>query len=391
MAVLFPKSLIESAAPELLIRALGAFPAWLARTGCDALPTSKTAREAWSVRIYRALNAGDRKGDALHVEVRGMLARIGEMANDEGRDRLLVALGAERAMALSGMRLTDFELALTAYCNHVQVFELAYARKSSTEAVRFVEFFPSRYVPLVGHHDLDKQRQMRDAIAAYYRQRGNTACAQIDVEETEEEVRILVLHGRSPREFNVIDDDEELVRVRQVHDKHDLIVIDKESGRLGINAQFSREEAMLRALVGSVFFNDPVHYSNAAIYTGAPLIDYGLEALSTAGIAGLAAVRLRGVRISARGGKRRIEWTDQDDMSDELDEQYMLDRVQHGEILAIHFGITHSGESASRRLILVPPNKIYLDRRLGDVAVRGFLQRRRFADYPPLPRLPRAA
>jgi len=382
MAVVLPKKKLLSAAPKYLIPALRLSADWCTRNKVSLHVGAATRRaEEWTTHLYHALRATE---DDETYRVRDGLARALDLATDEGKGHILAVLEREKiAIDLSTERLSTFELALHVLVHHPECFEIAAARNSVRSTVRFYEFFPKDLRPLADADHPRTKTSLRAAIRDYYRLRGQTAYALVDAEEDRFEWRFLFAHGRTPRDFGVIDDDEVCVRRRQVHDKHDLLAVDKATLRLAINAQFAHEVRKLRELIGEVFFDDKDHWSKDRIYSGAPLRQRGRAALSCVGVPGLRSVALRGFKIgSASHLGRRIEWQDREDLCDELRKEYVQDYLHAGPVEYMRFGVLLEQAKVPQDLIIVPPNKIYFDRRLGDAIVRDFLQKRGFADYP---------
>ena len=369
-----PKAWIDAAAPALWLGVLETFPGWCGQRGLLADATT-TERTAWCARLHARLNESDRERPAALVE---MIFRIGALANDEGHAHAVSVL---QARGLSpdhfGARLSPMELALAMYASRSDLFELALARKEIDEEIeRYSEFFPVSNAPLVGHHTHETREALTMALRGFYRDRGHTGFGAVDVIETDDEVRLMFLHGRAPRTCGVIDEEEKWKLLSIVPDKHDVVIVDKVSGRLSVHARLDGEVRFLRELMGRVFFDDREHYVCSPIYTGQPLVTRGASALSVEGLEGIRSIVLRMVRVRrADGPVMDLRYKD---LRDALGGREFVG----GRVELMKFGVTLGERGQVRRVVVIPPNRIAFDRRLDEGVIRAFLQRNGFARYP---------
>jgi hypothetical protein len=379
MAHISTKSLLETAAPRFFVAVLRPFREACSRFGVP-LDVAAAARDpqVFVDALHRLLSSDD---PAIQP-IEATLARIAHLADDEGFERLSAVLEERRACrASSRRRLTPLELALEVYESSNEVFELAYARKQLEATQAFWEWFPGVFRPLVGHRTAEVKQLLRTRLGAFYLAAGKTGFSDVDVSETDRELRILSLHGRTPRAHGVIDEEELRHHLRYVPDRYDLVRIDKATGRLSVHAQFRREVQFLRRVTGEVLYGDPEHFSRGDLYTGHPLLEQGLAALDPQGIEGIRHVVLRKLRLcTARGTRVTFEG---DDLATELRDERHRSTLRGARVLEVKLGVVSGRSGVMRRLAIEPPNKITFDVRRGDDgAMRAFLVARGFASYP---------
>ena len=136
------------------------------------------------------------------------------------------------------------------------------------------------------------RRPLAERLGRWFSERNRTAFCDVRVLETEREVRFLIIHGRPMRNQGAIETDEQRGRVIYVPDKHDLIVFDRNTGRLAVNAQFAREQNLYRDAIGEAFWGDAEHFRAAPVFSGQPLLDLGSAAVDTYGVPGVEQVVL---------------------------------------------------------------------------------------------------
>ncbi len=371
----FPRRVIESASVSFLAMLFAAHAEHLAKHGI-AFSGSDVGLPSWYKRLDAACNDPDvRRPEAFAEDI----YRVGRMSCDAGHaliHQVHEELGITRRDPYE--RLTPCELAIRTYVTERHAFDLAFCRLRADTTRRFVEYVARDPRPIAARTNTDLVEVLRTRIGRFYLRRGHTEFSDVDVRTSERETRFILVHGRAPRLVGVIDDANERRPTRQVEDKQDMVLVDHATGRMSVSVGTPVEEKMLRTLFGEVFYDTADHYREEQIYTGQPLIDHGLASLDCTGIDGLRSVSLTCMRVRAHG------FLDMELKSKDLHKLWSIDwgrtMLADAEVTAVHLLVTLDRRGNNRRsIILMPPNRISFDRRVGERTVRTFLERRGFA------------
>jgi hypothetical protein len=204
----------------------------------------------------------------------------------------------------------------------------------------------------------------------------------VRVSETSDEVDFVIIHGRLPRSFCVITSPSSRERLSIVPDKQDVVVFDKHTGRLSVNAQYAAEHDFYRAAIGKVYFGGEEHFEPSEVIDCSVLLDDPVAALSVEGVPGLRTVELREVVLEAVDSPHdKVSWSAADlgrVFVEEIPDLLRRDRVVRKAKLAL-FPLH---EAKPKMVEIAPPNKITYDRRTHDAVVREFLFAHGFLRHP---------
>ncbi|MGE0328396.1 MAG: hypothetical protein AB7S68_39145 [Polyangiaceae bacterium] len=365
---------LESFSPALLLRLLRPYARSLEGHG---VPTTDIATdERWFGQLYRCLNSED---PALPVDLRQALMAVGDLVNDHSSDSVVSLV---RSRGVHPDWITPQDLALLAYLDHRDLFEAAHVRSRPTDARRFVEFVgKNSRGPSVAALEHGR-RPLAERLGRWFSERNRTAFCDVRILETEREVRFLIIHGRPMRNQGAIETDEQRGRVIYVPDKHDLIVFDRNTGRLAVNAQFAREQNLYRDAIGEAFWGDAEHFRAAPVFSGQPLLDLGSAAVDTYGVPGVERVVLRELTVVSRATLgQAITWTGPD-LSAQLDGGLGLLVRQQGVVTAFRLDLTITVRKRPMRLDIRVPNHWCFDRRVNADLVREYLLEAGFMSLP---------
>jgi len=375
-----PRALIETARPEYWISFLEPYATFCARHGLalDARAAQRE-RDKW----YRALQNVIRAEDAARPEaLRASSKRIAHIADEGGRERIVTGLRRRGLDAeLTSERRTDLELALAIFERHPAIFEEAVLRKQAAARDNFWEFLPAHSRPALGALSADVEAILRAETSQHHYGYGHTAYCDLDVEINAHEVRLVFSRGNAHRSHGIVNGRERREQIDYTPEHHDVAVIDRATGRLGLSINKLAHVEFTRQLLGRVLFGDREHYRVAPIYTGAPLLERGEAALSVRGISGLKEVVLRTIALRRPDGRTRSLGTEEGSIFPE-DAHYLDDFAQEGCVVtSMRFDLRYGSSSRFRPLEIHPPNHIIFDRQIAEHAVREFLVTRGFAHY----------
>lgn len=341
---------------------------------------------AWKASLHRMLVQFD---PDMPGDLQQGFIDIADVVNERAHD-LSVDLARVRQIKLpfdGSTPSTPVDIiayAFRLYLTNRKLFDDTVARQQATRMERFAEFYPRTNRPLL----LDDFRleRFRKHFSDFFADRNRTPFCDLHVVAVGQEVQFHVIHGRPPRSQIIIKNGEHRTRHTFVPEKRDLLIYDHTSGRLAVSAQHPIEQEQYREYFGRIFFGAPGHFLDSVDITVAPLRDRGRAALSAEGIPGLKRVQLR--EISVRFRERPsldITWRDSD-LGELLDEDRMHDLLDSGEVASLRFDFTLEGQKRIPKVLLLPPNKLIYDRRLGAFQAREFLLRQGFMVLPQIER-----
>lgn len=371
-------SLLERVTPELLVRFLRPYEAYLSGRGLslDGAPRD----HAWVGALHQTLNTVDPAMPGVLVQA---FLDVADLASEQGHEAAL-NLAGERQLNLfskSG-EVSAEDLAFRLYLEHSDVFAATHARVQSQEVRRFVDFHPAVHRPLVGAEVQSKRLVLVNQLSRWFASRNRSEYVDVRPSESADEVSFLIIHGQPPRSLSIITSPSSRDRMSLVPDKQDTVVFDKATGRLSINAQYAAEHDFYRAVIGKVFFGSDGHFAPHEVLDCGVLLDDPVAALSVEGVPALDAVVLREVVLEAVDSpKDKLAWS-ASDLRDvylrELDHVMTRDRVVRRAKLALY----PAGSSKAKVVEIAPPNKLTYDRRTYDAVVREFLFARGFLRHP---------
>lgn len=391
MSELHLRTMIENVRPEFWREFLGGFQGY-----CDArgvrldFGAARGDRAGFAEQLFELLATVDDNNDGDGMKLGGALEALVHVAEDDGHDHVRAAL--EQIVPDAGVprRLTTAELAFYAYLRHPNAFELAKQWKQRAARQRLWEFLPADRRRFDGTITDQVREALRAALREHHERLGHTAYAGVRVVEAEHETRIFWSHGRAAQTQSVICEDDdgldnrrELRRELQtvVRERCDAAIVDRASGRLAVCAGDPRQVEFLRATMGAVFFGDPAHYAGTNIYTGAPLLHRGRRALGVDGIAALSRILLLEICVEARGVETIASPSRTVCLFDAKPERMEAFQEHRGAVVLGMKLRADYRDGRTKTVEIKMPNRIVIDRRRGEMAVREFLVTRELATY----------
>lgn len=362
-------SLLERVSPELLLRFLRPFGAYLADRGI-ALEDCEPNLE-WVGRLHAVLTAVD---PAMPGRLQQALLDVADLASDQGHEAALQVAG-QRQLGLFCAPANEApeDLAFRLYLEHGDLFTATHARVKSQEAQRFVDFFPRREVVADAVTSEAKRVLFVDQLRRWFGGRNRTEFIDVRVSEAQGEVTWLIVHGRPPRNLSVITAGATRDRLSFVPDKQDTVHFEVASGRLSVNAQFPAERDFYRQAIGRVYFGADDHFEAHPVLDCGVLLDAPEEALSPDGLDELEGVELRELTLEAVSAPfDTMTWKAENlngVLAKDLPQLLTRGRRVTGAVLLLRV----RGERRPKSIELVPPNKLKYDRRTHDGLVREYL------------------
>ena len=359
--------LLEAVTADLLLRFLRPFTSYLASRGVPL--EGGAVSEKWREHLHAALNDVD---PAMPAELQQSLVDVADLASEGAHDHVLaVAKGAPLRVLDGGRGSTPEDVAFEVFLDHPNVFREAHARTQTAEAKRFVEFTATSPKPLPPADLTAKRGQLARVVGDWFRGRNRTGFCEVRVTDAGETVSFVIIHGRPPRNHGAIESDERRTRVTYVPDKHDLVVFDRATGRLAVNAQFAGEQDLYRRALGRVFWGDDEHFVAAPIYTADPLVEEGASVLQPHGIPGLEGVELRALKVVSPDPEVGVlSWKGRD-LGSELASPVGQVVLRHGEIRHFELAMKLSARSRSLKVEVDVPTATLLREILADSLVRS--------------------
>lgn len=370
--------LLEAVTPELLLRFLRPFASYLARRGVQLEDVA--VDDAWLGQLHQVLNAVD---PAMPAELQQGLIDIADLTSESAHEQVLVA-ARERQLSLftAAPTTTPEDLAFTIFLDHRDVFRHAHARTQSSEIRRFVEFVGKDLSPPEGASSGAKHARLAHRLGRWFQERNRTAFCSVRAVETEAEVRFLIIHGQPPRTHGAIESVERRGRVSYVRDKHDAVVFDRRTGKLGVNAQFVGEQDLYRRSIGAVFWGDEEHFAAQPLFSGEPLRERGSAAVRPHGVPGVVSVALRAISVTSEvTAGDVVAWTGPD-VAQRLDSELGRLVRQEGQVSGFRLDVTLAGKPRPVRVDVRVPNHLSFDRRVGAPAIREYLLEAGFMTLP---------
>lgn len=374
---------LQALRDETLVTFLRPYEMWCAQIGVDLdRPFDEVAlrrlhHASWSEEIDRP--------DALNVA----LVDLGDIAGVWGAEATVHAAVNEWREGRLEPAANPIELAFREYLQRsAELFGTIAQRVHGRAAQRLVEFTAHRDLPLEAHRDAASMRRFESELGRWFEARGRTSFCKVDVDESSNEVQFRIVRGMIPRFQETIVDGRKLDRIEFVPARPDLLVFDKRTSILAVNAQLATEHDCYRRVFGRVCFDDEDHFRVQEIYSGEPLFRDLEQALSPDGFPAIAGVVLREVRIASKRGRVRGSLCG-DDIGDHLAAFLSGELFSAADIRFVKLAIYLRARTRPTLVELTPPNRCKLDRRIGEDLVRDYLLARGFLRLPILePREP---
>lgn len=365
---------------DTLRRFLEPYTAWCRAVGIrlDRRFTDRGRR-----RLHQALWAED-----VHRpdELSQALVDLGDLAGEWGFEATVQeALNTWRAGKLDPAR-NPVELAFREYLLRNSQEMSALARSVHGKGVpRVMEYAPREPAPLERHRSEVHLDSFKEVVGVWFDDRGRTNFSDVLCDESTREVQFRVTRGMVPRTQPIVVDGARVERIDFVPARPDLIIFDKRTSILSVNAQLPVEHDGYRRMFGRVFFDSPDHFAVNELYTGAPLIADAEAALCTDGFPAIRDVSLREVRFDLQPRLQRASFVG-DRINDAVPALVDMMRATSGHVSIRHLRLALYLSARKRPTIveISQPNRCKVDRRFAGDIVREFLLARGFLRLPQL-------
>jgi hypothetical protein len=370
--------LLEAVRPELLTRFLRPFEGYLAARG---IVLGGSTDLDWVSRLHQVLSTVDAEAPA---DLQQALLDIADLTSTDDAHENVLTAARDQQLGLFAVNptTTPEDLAFEVYLDHRDVFRAAHARVQTADVKRFVEFVAKDDTQLVGAVSASKQVLLSRMLGSWFRQRNRTAFCDVRVCDSKDEISIVVIHGRPPRNQGAIESDDRRTRVAFVPDKHDVIVYDRRRNSLGVNAQFLSEQDYYRRAIGEVLWNDPEHFVAKPVLSGQPLEEQGSAVLDPHGVPGLQEVILREIRLVSQGKDGGVASFKAHDLRAFLDSPFGRLALEFGKVDHFKLSLVLTGRPRPLQVEVHVPNDLSFDRQAGAEIVHEYLLESGFMQMP---------
>jgi len=237
----------------------------------------------------------------------------------------------------------------------------------------------SRTIPIVAPAAIDL---LQATLDEWFDSNGRGTGCHAYAFRTDETLTIVVRHGlRKVREASQEDDGSSGVAYYRPQ-RHDVVVYELEKDSLGVHADTLGERHLYRQAVGRVVFNHVDYFSKELLFTLAPLVDQGEDALLCEDIDGLESIRLVEIRRVWGGAYREVETRRADDIFAAF--RARDHPVGPAEKLVTAVFKVKFADSAKERSVTIRPNAHATYQRNEDShLIERWLARRGFMGEPP--------
>ncbi|MBZ0118645.1 MAG: hypothetical protein K8H88_16695 [Sandaracinaceae bacterium] len=366
---------LESLRSETLLEFLRPYEEWCAGIGVQL--DAALDRKAIS-RLHHHLWSQDTMRPA---ELELALVDLGDMAGFWGWEATVHAAIEEWREGKLEPATSPVELAFREYLvRKHELFGGLAERVHGREIQRLVEFYATQDAPLEGHRSAPLLRRFEAELGRWLEARGRTSYCRIGVDESSTEIQFRVVRGMIPRSQQTIVDQTKLERIEFVPARPDLIVFDKRTRMLAVNAQLVTEHDFYRRLVGRVYFGDEEHFRVHEVYSGEPLLRDGARALSAEGFPAIRSIALREIRVETADRVRAS--LSGEDVKDHLEAFFGDGLFVAADVRFVKLAIFLRQRTRPTLVEIAAPNRCKLDRRIGEDLVRELLLARGFLRLP---------
>lgn len=366
-----------SLSPETLRAFLAPYATWCRSVG---VRLDRNLGEPALRRLHQALWSPD-----VHRpdELCQALIDLGDLAGEWGYETTVRTAVEQWGEGRLDAARNPVELAFREYLLRKNQEMASIARTLHGKGVpRLREYAPREPVQLERHRSESHVDRFREDVGGWFDDRGRTGYSEILCDESTREVQLRVTRGMVPRTQPIIVDGERVERIDFVPARPDLLIFDKRTCVLSINAQLAEEHDVYRRMFGRVFFGSPDHFDVDELYTGDPLLIDSDRALSTDGFPPIREVVLREVRV--RGDRNRATFKG-DRINEGVDPFVSGVAPSLGADLNVEYArFAFHLRSRKRPTIveIIAPNRCKVDRRFAGDIVRDFLLARGFLQLP---------
>lgn len=217
---------------------------------------------------------------------------------------------------------------------------------------------------------------LQERLDAYYKALKRGKGCKVFVYPSEAEILFFVRHGRPFKRAAALKDGEPTsVFYRPQH--HDIVIYNIEQDELRMNCCSPHELKVFKRIFGSCLFGDANYFPGEAKYTLDPLVRDGRNSLTCVDVQGMEKVTLKEVEITHDLGPKHRETHKADDIFHLVEEKKVFWPIK-GWVSKATFEIRFTGSGKSRKVTLLPSNKLILTRDSDAPIVHDWLHRRSF-------------
>jgi hypothetical protein len=319
----------------------------------------------------KLLEVFTRPDEEMPPELLEALYVLDDLADEEGHDRILAEAGRQgMPLRISGDDLNPGEFAIAVYMHRPDLIRVCHEKIMYRKVKNFQEYQAKDDSGLGLDAARKKQKKLEGALAPWFEKMNRSRACEIYIYEEGREIKFLITHGKTFRTDGSIDKSLRRSRIAYRPQKHDMVIFDKQTCILKVNAQTRGEKEAYREAFGRVLFGDPEYFPAGDIYTLEPLRK-GKEALRL--VDGIESVWLNEVWIQLNAEQGFNQVSRSHNLIESI-EQYQKPDLTKGKFLYASFLIKYSSGGRARKLELKPPNVAVYDRERDGAATEAFLR-----------------
>lgn len=354
-----------------LVRILSPYSTYFAAQGLDL--TTLRNDDPSARRLHTVFTRADEDTPPALLDV---LYMIGDLADDIGQDRLLLAAtqaGLDMTWATDHMTAGDFAIGM--FLRHPNTVRSCAARMAR-KIKNFTEYRAKDDTELDLDHAIKNAPALEKVLAAWFDLKKRSPVCKVHPFQDGEEIRFSITHGQLYRSDGSISKTNAMQRVAFRPQQHDAVIFDNRTHTLKINARNIGERGLYRTAFGQILFGDPNHFPDGAIYTLAPLRAKPLAFKPVVGIRDNGVV-LTEVWIEYATLDQRVETFYSKDLSASI-AQEGRPNLQAGTLTRACFMIRYSSGGRARKLEIRVPNVAIFDHERDGEVTEKFLEHNGF-------------
>ena len=372
---LVSRDLLESLSRPLLARLLENHALFCRARRIDLAVLAASSQNDFAAltTLFEVLSRGDA---ALPPDLARDFLDLREVA--EGGHDDFYAIAKERGAAPPPMGLTPGNLALTMQLDHPELFRAVRVRVQCSSAGSFVEFDATTDATVRDAMSAEVRAKLERLIGAWFASKNRTAFCEVWVTESETEIFIEITHCETPRSQGELDTESMTRRLRTfVATRRDHVIVDKESGRLAVQARYANEKELYRATLGEVFHGDAKHYVARDLFALGSLLERGAAAFPADPALGVESVIVRALH-GRRADTFDVKLGYHGPLFEAITPEWLRAQIAADDIKQLTLDIQIAGRDKLVRVQLTRPNRLVMER--GDSAVervvRGYFTSR---------------
>jgi hypothetical protein len=309
-----------------------------------------------------------------------VLNAIDDLATDAGHQNILSALQPSGEPDLSKVRSAS-DLALLTYLDHPAAFDVAYGRAASRGARRYA-VFAGAHGPMVTADSNEMRSRLMHAVGQWLALlEGHSRC-DIHMDEVSGQISLLVLYQRGALATGVTMRDLG-ARFRSLPDFNALVTYHSQCGLLCVRAESLAEQHAYRRVFGRALFGDETWFQVKDVFTVDPLVERGIDALSSDGFRGVKSTALCGVEVVAPDREQAKMQLTAADLSKTMTTPVVQSALVAGTVRSMSIALSLSGFPRPLFAKIAPPNTLMMTGHFAQKEIaREFLVARGFMRLP---------